>query len=272
MILAFCGFLSIPDILQAYPFERGPSVEQLGYAVNPTADPISPAARALNPAAGSEITQWAMSASFARSFNLQEFDRFQLAASAPLGSWTVGIWGSGFGHELYSERTAGLNLSYPIYQRLQVGLGISGTQVHVKNYGYDFGSSADLGLHWGWQRLNVGMVIQNVVSSEFVRFAGNGAPRRGELAIRIVATSKLLLFVDAIYEDDHDLGMRVGVEAWLFDPLAVRAGYDSSSDRLHLGLAIKWSGLCGQGAYDHHPWLGWSQAFGMQWYNGASDR
>ncbi|MCB2211309.1 conjugal transfer protein TraF [bacterium] len=245
--------------------ERGPSLLQLGTAVSPVADPYHAGSRILNPAAGTTITGFTVSAGFSRSFDLPEFDRFQLATAAPFGDVTAGGWLSGFGQTLYSERTAGLNVSYPLPGSLQIGAGLSVTQVQVKNYGNDNAFSGDLGMFYAARNWSVGASALNLLSTPLQTFADDHPPRIVHLAGRYAPIDKLTLLAELEWMENHDLTVRAGTEIWMLDALAIRAGYDSAPERIHLGLALRWSGLTGMGAYDYHPWLGWSHAFGMHW-------
>ncbi|GBE30265.1 hypothetical protein BMS3Bbin04_01297 [bacterium BMS3Bbin04] len=258
LILTISSFAALDD--------RGPSLEQLGMAVSSIADPISASARVLNPAAGSRLIAWNYSASFSRSFNLPEFDRFQLAAAGPFGRSTVGGWASGFGRTLYSERSAGMNYSHPLYHELQGGVGLTYSQIQVKNYGSDFTVSGDFGLFWDDDRFTAGISVNNFPSLPMSKFADTTLPIGVQASGIIPVGQTVRVLAEIAYLENQDVAIRGGVEVWILPLLAIRMGYDSGTERVHLGLAIAWQGWTGQGAYDHHPWLGWSNAFGLQWY------
>jgi len=262
IILTVSSFAALDD--------RGPCLEQLGMGVSSVADPISASARVLNPAAGSKLVTWNYSASFSRSFNLPEFDRFQMAAAGPFGKSTVGGWASGFGRTLYSERSAGINYSRPLYNELQGGIGLTYSQIQVKNYGSDFTFSGDFGLFWDDDHFTAGISVDNLLSLPMSKFADTTLPSGIQASGIIPVGQTLRILAECAYLENHDVAIRGGAEVWILQPLALRIGYDSGTERVHLGMAINWQGWTGQGAYDHHPWLGWSNAFGLQWYPGTN--
>ncbi len=264
-VLAAISLLFLTTTASALLEERGPSLLQLGTSVSPVADPYHAGSRILNPAAGTTITGYSVSAGFSRSFDMPEFDRFKLAAAAPLGDLTLGGWLSGFGQTLYSERTAGLNVSYPLPGSLQLGAGLSVTQVQVKNYGNDNTFSGDLGLFYTTRSWSVGASALNLASTPLSTFTDDHPPHMLHLAGSYTPLEKLTLLAEIEWMEHRDLTVRAGAEIWMLDALAIRAGYDSAPERIHLGLALRWSGLTGMGAYDYHPWLGWSHAFGLDW-------
>ena len=62
-------------------------------------------------------------------------------------------------------------------------------------------------------------------------------------------------------------GFRGGIEIQAMSPLVLLAGYDQAADRIHLGISLKVSSSTAYAAYDNHPLLGWSKAFGYTWLN-----
>lgn len=264
-LLLVVALILFPGFARGMFEQRGPVLSRLGFACTAAADPLHPAARAYNPAGAALRSTWGVSSAFSRSFGLREFDRFRIDATGPAGPANAGVWFSSFGRELYSERAAGVSASTRLLGPVHAGAGISYGQVRVRNYGSDGFWSADLGLFAQVRSVSVGGSVLDVASTPLSDFGEHVPRRKAFLAASWRLDDRISLHLEAPFEQDHPAAIRAGVRARLFEALEVRAGYDSASERLHLGLAVYWRWFAAEGAYDHHPWLGWSEAFGVSW-------
>ncbi len=235
------------------------------------ADPLDPASRAVNPAAAALRRSWAFTAAFSRPFELAELDRFRFDAAGPLGRFVLGAWAGGQGRTLYTERETGLSLSRRLDPRIALGAGLAYRRAEINGYGAEGGFGADLGALLTGGRWSLGGCVRNVYASPYDRFGDRPAPR-ALLALQVNPTDKLSVFTEVEWERHYAPALRLGVEGEVYPGLRLRAGYDGGTDRLHLGIGLRVGALGVDGGYDQHPWLGWTRAFGLTWWNDAPKR
>ncbi|MCB2199967.1 hypothetical protein KQI63_11200 [bacterium] len=244
--------------------ERGNSPVALGLGCSLASDPVDPSGRAWNPAAASFTDQFAFRIGYARPFGLKELDRIRLDLVYPFGARVAGLSLSSFGGELYSERQLSLSLS----QRsgpLAFGAALGHQQININNYGSDHAWFADAGLllHLGMVQLGAGGT--NLVSTTMERYGTDQVPRQGVVSLRFLPDSRYALLLETQFEKYMPPAFHFGGEVEIYANLRARLGYDTATNRMHLGLGISVEGLMMDGSYDNHPYLGWTRAFGFGW-------
>lgn len=219
-----------------------------------------------NPAAGAWGASPAFAASHARPFGLAALDRASLSLFLPLHHLAAGLDLGGYGGELYAERRIAVRAALPLGPRLALGLAAGYTNVSIEGYGTSGSLSFSLGALLRLGGASAGIALDPVAAQPLAHFGNARQPRRGTLSLRVPVTGRLVLHADLAAEQARSRPeTAVGMEAQLGHGLVLRGGYTASARRLHLGLGVTVAGLSATGSADHHPWLGWTRAFGIRW-------
>lgn len=267
--LLLAGIILIGSPARAV-FDASPlGARGLGMGCVLAADPFDPSALSANPAAASWREQAGMATVFLRQWDLAELDRFRFDAVVPLGLWTPGISLAGLGRTLYAEREVSLSLSRRMGNAVAIGVAGSYRRVEIRNYGADHSWCGGMGVVVRGTEWSVGIAGENIIAETMDRF-GETPPGIIRIAASLSPSHRLTLLAEAEAERFYPPSYRAGVEVAAMPHLLLRAGYDSGTDRFHLGFGVSMSPFFLNGAYDQHPVLGWSKAFGITWSPGES--
>lgn len=267
-LVAVTGLL-VADPSPAAFEQRGAEPVRMSRGAGLASDPFSPFATMANPAAGSFIVRSSFGAAMSRSFGLRELDRVQAAVVAPLGPVLLSGWGAGFGRELYTESTAGVTCSAQLPGSLVGGIGITTSQISLKDHGSDIAAGLDAGLFSTWQGHHAGISVRNAVHGRFDQFHDYRPPKVALAAVAVELTDGYAVIAETEWMEGRAPSLRGGVEARVIPGLSLRAGYDGATDRIHAGLHLTWQGWNVLAAGDRHPTLSWSQAWGVTYQPGA---
>lgn len=250
---------------------RGGGAAPLGTGCSYSADPFHPSGRETNPAAAAWSSGWALAGSYARPFDLKEFDRVRIDAVLPLPGVVAGISASSFGSELYSERSLSLTASHRVTPWLAAGLGLGRAEVAIEHYGSDSAWMLDAGLLLHTETFDAALACPNLAATRLERYSDTPLPRQGIASLRLHPGERLTLLCEVRTEKGFHPGYGIGAEMKLFPSLTLRTGYETETERLHIGLGITVAGGQVDGSYDHHSLLGWSKAFGFSWGSQPDD-
>lgn len=261
LLLAILSFAPAQAALE----ERASNPVALGSGCSMASNPLNPTGRSVNPAAASWATRYAATAGYARPFDLEALDQVQLNVILPFRSNVAGLNVYSFGSSLYSELAVMGNLSRRLTPWLAVGLSAGTGEISIKNYGTDRTWMADAGLVFYQPHVQLGISSVNLVATEMERYGTDPVPREGVVSLSIIPDDRLRFMTEYVATQYRTPAFRFGGELMIYQNLFLRSGFDTDTERIHLGLGFSFDGFQVDGSYDHHPWLGWTRAFGVGW-------
>jgi len=246
--------------------DRGPVPVSTGVGGAQAGDALAFTSRSLNPSSGSWRKAWGLHAAWANRFGLAELSQMRVDVSGPLGGgWSAGAWGMGLGGAAYEERAAGLTLSKAAGNTFAVGIGFSWSGVRIDRYGSDGAVSLDAGITFRHRFADFGLAGSNLISGTLDRFGGSAVPRRIAFGFALPLDEGARILMDYLWSGDEPGALRAGLEIRVYGPIQLRTGWNGQTQQLAIGLGVGVGNWSANTAWDHHPYLGWSQGAGILW-------
>ncbi len=203
-------------------------------------------------------------AGYARKFGLQELDHFVMSGCVPVGNYGIGIHISGFGRTLYTERECGIHAGGLITSNVASGIAVDWGQVQIKNYGSDHVWRVHAGVIYHCFPVSAGLSGKNLFSSKMDRF--DGTPEKTLLLHANWQVSKSFsLTGNVVFEESFPPAWFTAISIPVWESIRLFTGYDTGARRILIGCNLAWATFSANTGYDHHPCLGWSQSYQLNW-------
>ncbi len=138
--------------------------------------------------------------------------------------------------DTFTSSDGALTLSYAkaFNENLSIGINLKGIREVIYNLEAT-GYAIDLGLLYTFPRINLALVIQNIGTEIKFKEKAFPLPLTYKVGIAIKVLKNIILTLEGKKEKDADISYHFGVESYLFNLLALRAGYNSKIAQTELG-------------------------------------
>ncbi len=138
--------------------------------------------------------------------------------------------------DTFTSSDGALTLSYAkaFSEDLFIGINFKGIRQVIYNF-EGIGYGIDLGLLYTFPRINLALVIQNIGTGIKFKEKTFPLPLTYKVGIAIKVLKNTILTLEGKKEKDADISYHLGVESYLFNLLALRAGYNSKIAQTELG-------------------------------------
>ncbi len=127
-----------------------------------------------------------------------------------------------------------LSLSRKLSENFLVGVNLKGIVEQIdENQAFAF--AADLGLLYLLPRVNFALTVKNIGTRIKFKQKECSLPLTYQAGLALQLFQNTTLTLQAIKEQDEDIYYSGGIEIWIFDSLALRAGYTSNITQAELG-------------------------------------
>ncbi len=260
-ILAFSGFSLVAQ--NGQPNFRGAR----SLAMGQTGIAFRDINAALNNQAGlAFLPGFSAIASGESRFAMSELKSVSAAAALPTNSGTFGLQVRYFGFEGYNEQLAGLSYALKLAPSISLGAQFDVLRTDIPEYGtannftFELGVLAELlpGLWLGGHLFSP--VRQEIGESE------DFIPTLVNVGLGFRPTEKLLLQAEVEKDIEYDASVRVGVDYYPIEILAIRAGISTAPNLAGFGLGLEiGDGFRIDAAGNYHQVLGFTPAFTLAW-------
>lgn len=220
----------------------------------------------LNPAGVAKLRSPELVATYTTLFGLEELRYTNLAYLQPLRRLgNLGFGWEGFGEGIYKERVAFLSYARKILKGSYVGVNLKHMELSIEtigkatSVGFDLGFIQELG-----GKVSVGLFSRNTNRPQI---GGEGLPSKIAAGIGFKSFEKMILVLDyGITETStkKSLGsLAVGTEIELTSSFLLRAGVQSSPQRIGLGFGLRQRQLGVDYTYLTHHVLGGSHQLNL---------
>jgi len=138
---------------------------------------------------------------------------------------------------IFSSSDGALTLSYARYltQSFSFGLNLKGIRGQIDNYEAT-GYAADIGFLYTFSKVNLALVVQNLGTEMKFKEEAFSLPLTYKAGLALKLLPDAILALEVRKEQDTDgLSYHAGAEVYLFNTLALRAGYNSKIADTELG-------------------------------------
>ncbi|MBI5475571.1 MAG: hypothetical protein HY964_02400 [Ignavibacteriales bacterium] len=197
-----------------------------------------------------------------QQFGLSELASGGIVAVSPISFGVVGGAVRYYGFKKYNEFTATFSYGMTV-SAIAFGVNLNYYHLSIEQYG----SAVALGIDAGIlaplsEKLLTGLFIRNL-NSPTIGISKNKLPQSFSIGIGYLPFNSVQIGIDFYKETLFEPSLRTGVEYWLIDALAIRAGITDNPDQYSGGIGIKVSTIRFDYALTKHPDLGWSHSFSL---------
>ncbi|MCU0644551.1 MAG: hypothetical protein MUC94_09845 [bacterium] len=226
----------------------------------------TPDAIFINCAGLAQINHPSVSLYFTKPFGLKELLQGACSASFPttLGNFSTGA--NYFGNEIYQEQSLLLSFSRSVRQRFSWGINLHYMKLQIAKYGSDFSLGIDIGFltkitqkfQWGFFATNINRTTYKNCSEPL--------PQTFAAGISILPFEDLIINFDIFKDTAFPLELRMGLEYFLFQRIAFRAGFSDEPTEFCFGFGLPFSYFELDYAVTSHIDLGLTHYFSIQFY------
>ena len=222
-----------------------------------------------NPAGLADIESFEASFFYSpQPFGLTELSLTAVAAVLPLQKFEIGIEGRKFGFDLYHEVSGTIGLAKR-FGNLEVGTSLTFYTVGIPNYGSAGTVGVDVGLLARFSDLiRWGIIIRNI-NMPTIGAAQEKLPEVFTTGISLAPAKQCIFSGDLQKEISFDPTLRGGMEYWIIDALALRAGIIGEPAEYTGGFGLKYSAFVFDYAFTSHGDLGLSHFITLTIQTGA---
>jgi hypothetical protein len=172
-----------------------------------------------------------------RKFLLPDLNYYLFAAGLPTSFGTIGLKTTYAGFSDYNETQIGLAYARRLGTKADVGLQFNYTGISIAGYGNASAISAELGLllHLTDQ-LNAGIHINNPAGGKFAKDRDEKLPAIYSAGFGYEASEKFFIGVEVRKEEERPVSVSAGFQYHFIPSLRVRAGIESATSTIWLGL------------------------------------
>ncbi|NUN70530.1 MAG: hypothetical protein HUU02_12540 [Bacteroidetes bacterium] len=168
-----------------------------------------------------------------------------------------------FGSTLYREQSVTAAVARSVEDNVSVGLAFHLSHIAVQDYGSAFAVQWDAGFRFRLSSVvSLGASVHNITGAHFGE--ADDIPRLFLFGTALHLPEGILLAADLVKDVRYPLFVRIGAEVPLHPSFSLRAGMDSSADRLTGGLSVTVSPFRAEYAIGIHPALGLQHTFGLR--------
>lgn len=191
-------------------------------------------------------------------FGLGELRTMAVAAAVPLSFGGVAGTVSRFGFDLYRETHATLGFGTAIDWGVSGGLSVNLFSFSIERYGATRRVTLDAGLlAEASPGILLGFAMKNVTGTT-IGASGERLPQILSFGSLFSPASGCSLIIELEKHTRHPFILKAGLEQWLFDVFALRAGVSDNPNRISAGFAARVAGVeFGYAGYSHNQ-LGWT--------------
>lgn len=226
----------------------------------------TPDAIFINCAGLAQINHPSVSLYFTKPFGLKELLQGACSASFPtiLGNFSTGA--NYFGNEIYQEQSLLLSFSRSMRQKFSWGINLHYMKLQIAKYGSDFSLGIDVGFltkitqkfQWGFFATNINRATYKNCSEPL--------PQTFAAGISILPLEDLIINFDVFKDTAFPLVLRMGLEYFLFQRIAFRAGFSDEPTEFCFGFGLPFSYFALDYAVTSHIDLGLTHYFSIQFY------
>ena len=264
MLLLFLIFILLCSPLHASFELNGNSarVRAMGQAYIGLAN--TPDAIFINCGGLAQINHPSVSLYITKLFGLKELLQGACSASFPttLGNFSTGA--TYFGNEIYQEQSLLISFSRSIRQKFSWGINLHYMKLQIARYGSDFSLGIDVGfLTKITQKFQWGFFATNINRTTY-KNNNESLPQTFATGISILPLEDLIINFDIFKDTAFPLELRMGLEYFLLQRIAFRAGFSDEPTQFCFGFGLPFSYFALDYAVTSHIDLGLTHYFSIQ--------
>ncbi|MBA4312662.1 MAG: hypothetical protein C0417_08530 [Chlorobiaceae bacterium] len=207
---------------------------------------------------------------FGCAYTPQVLGMSELSTQAVVGNIPVsfGVFGcliQSYGFKMYREITATISYGANI-SALFLGINLNYYHLSIERYGSNatFGCDAGINIPLS-EKIRCGMSTRNI-NSPSIGKAKEKLPQSISLGVDYKPFDNLQIVLDAYKETSFDPSLRTGIEYWLVDAFAIRAGLIEYPMQYSAGFGIRISVFQIDYASNRHIDLGWTHTISLSFF------
>ncbi|MBI5022288.1 MAG: hypothetical protein HZB59_12700 [Ignavibacteriales bacterium] len=221
---------------------------------------------AVNPAGIAGIDNFKFACSYTpQIFGIRELSIQSLVGYVPVSFGVFGGLIQSSGLKMYKEITATISYGAKLSD-LSFGLNLNYYHLSIERYGSDATVGCDAGINIPLsQKIECGLSIRNI-NSPTIGKTKEKLPQSISVGVNYKPFDNLQIVFDAFKEISFDPSLRTGLEYWLIDAFAVRAGMIECPIQYSAGFGVRISIFQIDYASSRHIDLGWTHTFSLSFF------
>ena len=194
-----------------------------------------------NPAGLVYLSSFSIQASAEKRFNVEGIQFYSLAGAVPSKYGVFGFTVQRFGFDEFNEKRIGFAYARPLMKSLDMGIQFDYLQVQIPTYGSKSALSAVVGLQSEVSPgLRGGFFLYNPFE---IKWTESEVLVTGfTLGLRYDATKKVSIFSELEKLTNHPENVKLGMQYYILDQLAIRIGFHTSPGLLAFGIGYQLDG------------------------------
>jgi len=202
-------------------------------------------------------------AGFNNRFGVSGFNTMSLAAAHQIGETTTALTIKRFGDNLYNESVIGIGAAHRL-DFVSLGLKANILQVAID----ELGSKTNVALEFGGlvhvnDEITVGANIFNLNQAKIANYNDERFSTVLKAGLTYHPSDKLFATIEAEKDVEYKHNVKVGLEYFVIEKLAVRTGFSTLNQNISFGLGLKLNKFDIDYALSYHNQLGVSNAISL---------
>lgn len=218
-----------------------------------------------NPAGLAFLESFGGSAFAAQPFLISEIQTVGVGAAYPTTFGTFGISVNHLGFEQFRQQKAGLIYARQLANRLSIGAQFLALHTNVPEYGSKTVFTFEVGsIYRLLPQLDIAAHIYSPVRIELNNL--ETIPTLVSLGIGYHPSNQVLFLLEVEKDIDYKASVKTGVEYYVVEAFAIRAGVSTEPTSVHFGLGYRLeNGLALDVASKYHQSLGFTPGFSVRY-------
>lgn len=171
-------------------------------------------------------------------FAMKELGDKGISIGMPVRNGAFGINYRSFGYSAFSNSKAGLAYAMKLTEKFSLGVQLN---YHAIRIGENYGKAQTFSIEGGFlyqmsEQLSVAGHIYNPTRAKLAEFNDERIPSLFRFGLGYKFSDKVRMNAEVRKASDAKANLRVGLEYWVIEPLAVRAGFGTDPARYSFGF------------------------------------
>ena len=206
------------------------------------------------------LTGLSAGAFYENRFSINELATKGAIVAAPMGNSAFALSYKSFGYSAFNNSRASLGYALKMSDKFSAGIQLN---YHSFRLGENYGSQQTISFEGGFQykmttKLSLAAHIYNPTRAKIAEFNDERIASVLRIGAGYKFSDKLQLIGEVRKASDSDAGMRLGIEYWPVEQIAVRGGFGSEPSMFSFGFGWKLKTFQVDAAAAYHQVLGFS--------------
>jgi hypothetical protein len=193
-------------------------------------------------------------------FAMKELGDKGITIGLPVRNGAFGINYRSFGYSAFSNSKAGLAYAMKLTDKFSLGVQLN---YHAIRIGENYGTAQTFSIEGGFlyqmsEQLSVAAHIYNPTRAKLTEFNDERIPSLFRFGLGYKFSDKVRMNAEVRKASDAKANLRVGLEYWVIEPLAIRAGFGTDPARYTFGFGYRLKDFQLDVAAGYHLLLGFT--------------